>query len=153
MSGDAAATLVTQRELRRLQALSDQGRGPDWRAAQGGAAFSDQLLCLALVDKPGARQALGQALIDALLDESCQSALWRCGAFSVTDVASGYPAGDPLALLDAALHGPDAASPNCFDGKWPEAAGEIVRELIEDKGEAPALWRRFAARLLQNPND
>lgn len=46
--GVYGAIPVTQREIRRLQLLSQSGRAPDWTVAAGGAAFTDQLLLLAV---------------------------------------------------------------------------------------------------------
>ncbi len=151
--GEAPALLATQREVRRLEALSARGKGPDWRLSIGASAFTDQLLCLGIVDKGDAeRQALCAAFLDWLLSEGCQEDLAAAGAFAVTDAASGYGPGDSLALLDAALRAPTLVAPNCFDTDWPEAAEGIVRDFIAGRGDSPALWRALAARLLENPN-
>ena len=153
-NGEAAAMPVTQREIRRLQALSEQGKGPDWRLSPGGAAFTDQLLCLAVVDKPGAeaRRALCAELAAWLLEDECQGALAQAGAFPVTDAPSGYPAGDPLAEMDAALRDAALVAPNCLDTGWPETAEWIVRDFISGSGESPSLWRALAARLAEKTN-
>ena len=151
--GDAPALLATQREVRRLEALSARGKGPDWRLAPGAAAFTDQLLCLAVVDKSDdERRALCAAFLDWLLSDECQGDLAAAGAFAVTDAASGYAPGDALATLDAALRDPALVAPNCFDKTWPEIAKENVREFISGAGESPALWRALAVRLAENPN-
>ena len=154
VNGDAAATLVTQREIRRLRALSAQGRGPDWRLSADGSAFTDQLLFWGLVRRPDAdaQRALCLQFLDDLLSEEDQGELSRAGAFGVTDAPSGYEAGDPLARLDAALRDPALVVPNAFDGLWPETAGKIVRDFIAGAAEPEALWRRFAGLLSENPN-
>ena len=153
-NGEAAAMPVTQREVRRLQALSDQGRGPDWRLSVGGAAFTDQLLCLALVEKADADEprALCRAFMDWLIGDECQGALCEAGAFTVTGAAGRWEAGDPLARMDAALQQQGLVAPGCFDGEWPEFAKNIVRKFIDDDGESDALWRALAGRLSENPN-
>ena len=152
LNGEAAATVVTQREVRRLQALSEQGRGPDWRLSADGGAFTDQLLCLAAVDKPEAQIALCQDFLSTLLEDESQAALSGAGAFGVTDAPSGYAAADPLALLDAKLRQPGLAAPNCLRKNWPENTELIVRKFLSGDGDSPALWRALAAALKENPN-
>lgn len=154
VNGEAAATPVTQREVRRLQALSEVGKGPDWRLATGGGTFTDQMLFLGVVEKPDAeaQRALCREFALWLLSDACQGALAEAGAFSVTGADSGYAPGDPLAQMDAALRSPGLVAPNCFDQSWPETAGSIVREFISETRDSPALWRSLAARLEENPN-
>ena len=145
-NGEAAATIVTQREIRRLQALADRGKGPDWRLTPGDAPFTDQLLALALVDRPDAaeQQALCREFLSFLLTDDCQQALYLAGAFSVTNAGSGYGAGDPLATLDAALHDSALRVPNCFDTRWPKAAENNLRELVSGIDDSTVLWRQFS---------
>ncbi len=152
INGEADATVVTQREARRLQALSGQGKGPDWRLSAEGGAFTDQLLCLGIVDKPEAHADLCREFLAALLADESQRALSGAGAFPVTDAPSGYAAADPLAALDAKLRQPGLATPNCLVKNWPETAERIVREFLSGDGDAAALWRPLAAALAENPN-
>ena len=154
VNSEVAAMPVTQREVRRLQALSGQGKGPDWRLCAGAAAFTDQLLCLAVVDAPGAEEqrALCAAFLACLLEDACQGELCRATCFSVTDASSGYDAGDPLLVLDAALRDPGLCAPNCFDAQWPSDCEGIVREFTDNGTEAWPLWRSLAGRLRKNPN-
>ena len=157
VNGEFAAIPVTQREIRRLEALSEQGRGVDWRLARTGeGVFTDQLLFAAIVlpEEPSdagaaSRRALGEAFIAQLLSDGCQGTLCRAGAFSVTDAASGYAFGDALAEMDQALRAPGLAVPNAFDIRWREDADEIVRKFIDNSGAASALWRQFAGRLAE----
>ena len=153
-NGEIAATPVTQREARRLQALSDRGRGPDWRLAAGAGTFTDQLLCLAVVDAPdrASQKALCLEFLEALLDDDAQGELCRVPAFSVTDAGSGYADADPLRAMDAALRDPGLGAPNLFDGKWPEACEAIVRKFVDEDGEAWRLWPCLRERLCENPN-
>ena len=154
INGEAAAMPVTQREARRLQALSDQGKGPDWQLSRGDGAFSDQLLCLAVVDRPdGAeRRALCQAFLSLLLTDECQGGLCLASAFAVTDAESGYEPGDPLAAMDAALRDAGLCVPPVFGSGWVSAAEGIVREFITGTGEAPSLWPRLRKLLAEYPN-
>lgn len=151
-NGEAAALPVTQREVKRLRALSDQGRGPDWRLAASGAVFTDQLLFLAVVDKPDAQAELCRAFADHLLEDACQYALSRYGAFGVTGAESGYAANDPLAQMDAALRGGEPAVPNAFESDWRETAEALARKLAEGSAEAPALWRALV-QILREGSD
>jgi len=155
INGESAAMPVTQREIRRLQTLSEQGKGPDWKLIPGDSAFTDQLLCLAIVDRAGAddRKALCLDLLAMLLTDECQSALCRASAFAVTDAPSGYNATDPLAVMDAALRDPVLCVPRMFDGNWATRAGEIVRKFTADTEEAPVLWGQLKHILAENTND
>ncbi len=153
-NGEVAATPVTQREVRRLQALSELGKGPDWRLCAGAGAFTDQLLCLAVVDGTDrtAQRALCVQFLSTLLDGDSQGELYRVPAFGVTDVASGYAVADPLAAMEAALRDPGLGSPKLFDGGWPGACESIVRKFIDEGGEAWRLWPCLWSRLAENPN-
>ena len=153
VNGEAAAIPVTQREIRRLQALAGQGKGPDWRLSPGANPFTDQLLCLAVVENEDAgKRGLCGEFLEGLLSDESQGALSLAGAFSVTDCPSGYAPGDPLGAMEAVLRDARLRVPGCFDGEWALAAEAIVREFIADAAESPALWRRFAASLAPNPN-
>ena len=154
INGEAPALAATQREVRRLQGLSEQGRGPDWGCSPGDAPFTDQLLLLGIVEKPEAedRQALCREFLSTLMKDECQGSLSRVGAFSVTDAASGYPGGDPLATLEAALRADDLTTPACFDSEWKYDANLIVRKWIDGEGDSIQLWRTLRDRLVKNPN-
>lgn len=153
INGDCAAIPVTQREVWRLSRLSEQGRGVGWRLMRTGAgAFTDQLLFLAIVDGPESdseRQALCEAFLRHLLDDECQQALNRIGAFSVTDAGSGYGAGDALSEMEGALRSADLVAPRCLDGGWKRDTASIVRDFYGDRAAAPDVWRRLAARIAQ----
>ena len=154
INGEAAALPVTQREVRRLQALSEQGKGPDWRLSPGDNAFTDQLLSLAIVDKPdAAKRALCEDFLMWLLSDECQAALCRASAFGVTDAPSGYGMSDPLALMDSALRGSGLSVPGMFDGQWIPRTEEIVRKYVSGVEEGPALWGEFRRMLAKNTND
>jgi len=145
INGESAAMPVTQREIRRLQSLSEQGKGPDWKLCPGDGAFTDQLLSLAILNQPDAdpRVTLCRDFLAHLLSDECQSNLSRAAAFAVTDTRSGYDASDPLAIMDAALHDASLCVPRIFDGKWSDSAEAIVRKYISDTEDAPVLWRQL----------
>ena len=144
-NGEAPATLATQREVRRLQALDDQGKGVPWRlAGWSGPLFTDQVLYLGIVRREDPdREALCRAFVDHMLSNVCQSLTCLSGAFAVTDAPSGFPAGDPLSTMDAALRASDLAAAPAFDERWKA----IVRE-----SAAPAdLWPRLKSVAAQKP--
>ena len=145
INGEAAAMPVTQREIRRLQQLSEQGRGPDWQLRPADTPFTDQLLVLGISARAEGdeRPALCRKFLDCMLGPECQGDLCRVGAFGVTDAPSGYLAGDPLAALDASLRTDGLLAPNCFDTEWPDVAKNIVREFIDGSAESTALWRQL----------
>lgn len=141
-NGESAAMPVTQREIRRLQALSDQGKGPQWQLRPGDYGFTDQLLAMAIVDRAenADRHALCDDFIAWLLSDTCQSTLYRACAFAVTDVSSGYNASDPLSILDNLLRDSRLSVPRIFDRQWVSDAEEIVRKFTANIEEAPTLW-------------
>ena len=142
VNGESAAMPVTQREIRRLQALSDQGKGPQWQLGSGDNSFTDQLLAMAIVKRTDNtdRQTLCKDFIAWLLTDSCQSSLYRASAFAVTGVLSGYDSSDPLAILDNSLRNNSLSVPRIFDRQWVLDAEVIVRKFTADIEEAPALW-------------
>jgi len=154
INGDAAAIPVTQREVNRLRALSDQGRGPDWQLCAGDAAFTDQLLCLGIVARPDAKaqRELCLQFMSHLLEDDCQNQLWRASAFSVTGVPSGYGTGDPLVLMDTALHSHGLVVPGCFGSGWIEHAKLIVRDFIDNTRKSTELWAELVLLFSENPN-
>ena len=154
INGEASVIPVTQREVRRLQVLSDQGKGPDWRLEAGAISFTDQVLAMGICarDADDPRPALCRSFLTLVLREECQGELHRAGAFAVTGTASGYDRTDPLTALDEALRSGPLYAPGLFDSDWQEAAAGIVREFTSNGGDAQALWPRLAKRLAEYPN-
>ena len=142
VNGESAAMPVTQREIRRLQALSDQGKEPRWQLSPGDNGFTDQLLAMAIVnrDDHADRQTLCADFIAWLLTDTCQSSLYRASAFAVTDVLSGYDSSDPLAMLDQSLRDSSLSVPPIFSIQWVADAEAIVRKFTDNIEEAPTLW-------------
>lgn len=149
INGEAAVMPVSQREIRRLQTLSERGKGPDWQLEHGIHAFTDQLMSLAIVEHPDgdARLDLCAEFMDFLLSEFCQGSLHRAAAFSVTDTASGYDASDPLILMEASLRSSCLRVPNSFDMRWSSIAESIVRKCISESEDARQLWAQFCKYL------
>ena len=137
INGDAAAMPVTQREVRRLQALSDQGKGVDWRLAASGSGFTDQALYISVVRQAeGEKVELCRAFARSLLSEESQGELHRIGAFSATGASAGYMGNDPLAAMegDASLTTRlDALHRAGRSGRWGRIAqmAEQYRALAE----------------------
>lgn len=154
INGKAAALTVTQREVRRLQSLADQGRGPDW-ALSDACPYTDQVLNLAILDRPDGnpRSELCREFLDHLLDPACQGTLGKAGAFSVTDVPSGYNQGDPLLQMEQALRSEGLCVPCCFGGDRFDDAENNVRKFIEADGDAARLWQEARGILTEIPND
>ncbi len=142
VNGESAAMPVTQREIRRLQVLSDQGKGPQWQLSPGDCGFTDQLLAMAIVDHidNADRQSLCADFIAWLLTDTCQSSLYRASAFAVTGVLSGYDSSDPLAILDNSLRDSNLSVPPVFSERWVSDAEAIVRKFTDNIEEAPTLW-------------
>lgn len=142
VNGESAAMPVTQREIRRLQALSDQGKEPRWQLSPGDNGFTDQLLAMAIVNREdhADRQTLCADFIVWLLTDTCQSSLYRASAFAVTDVLSGYDSSDPLAMLDQSLRDSSLSVPPIFSIQWVADAEAIVRKFTDNIEEAPTLW-------------
>jgi len=116
-NGEIAAMPVTQREIRRLQLLSDTGRGPDWAVAVRSSAYTDQIALLAVTDcgksASESRQALGLDFAALLLSADSQAKLTRSRAFPVIDLPALYAGSEGMAQLEVGLAGrtirPEAA--------------------------------------------
>lgn len=116
-----AVTPVTQWEIRKLQLLSESGRGPDWKVEAVGENFTDQLALFAIADVPRRhleeRQALCLQLLDCLLSEESQQGLTIARALRVTDGPALYAAQRGMAELEAAYR-LALRVPNAFDADW-----------------------------------
>lgn len=138
---------VTQREIRRLENLSDQGKAEDWRLAVSGTPFTDQISMMAITERAGERgtRALCEAFIGYLLSEECQAQLHRAGAFSVTDIFSGYPAHDSLNIIEAFLRREDLIAAPAFGMGWISAMDGIAEKFFSGNMDAWALINEMRA--------
>ena len=105
--GEVDALPVSQAQIRRLKALSEAGRGPDWTAAATGEAMlADQLLLLGIVDWPrddlDARQELCHAFLAHLLSAETQTSLTVAGALPVLEGLTLYAGESGYEALEAA---------------------------------------------------
>lgn len=134
-SGTAAAIPATQREIRRLQLLSDNGRAPDWMAAAGNGAFTDQLLMMGVVDTArtdaGARAQLASDFVAWLLRDDSQQALASIRALRVTPGEALYPSQPGMTELERAYAGP-FQTVSAFDHRFRQTqkneAARLMRE-------------------------
>ena len=145
-NGEAAALLATPREVRRLEALAEQGKGPNWRVDRV-SRFTDQLLFAATPAQGGEQQALAEAFVQWLLGDDSQGGLHRAGAFSVTEGPSGYAAGDSLTTVEAFLRRDGLLAPPAFGTQWREAVSDIVREYWDGDGDKGDLMENLREAL------
>lgn len=100
---------ATQREIRRLQLLSETGRAPDWAIEAGGAAFTDQLLFMGVPqvhrEDAAARQALAREFLAFLLNDDSQKALTSIRALRVTQGEALYANDQGMAELERSTLG------------------------------------------------
>ena len=133
---------VTQREIRRLQVLSESGRAPDWAGEAGGAAFTDQLLMMAVPqthrEDSAARQALARELLAFLLNEDSQKALSSIRALRVTQGEALYAGDAGMAELEKSTLGvlsTVTAFDTGFKAQGQAQAQRLVREASEKIAE------------------
>ena len=148
VAGKISAIPVTQYQIQRLKALSDQGKGPDWRIGiSGDMAFTDQILFAAVVDRPDApeKQALCKSLIYHLLSEECQKDISRAGLFSVTETLSGYDSYDPLRTMEDMLRTRPMYAAASFSASDTRALDPVVRDFLENSGFSEYIYNELSA--------
>lgn len=138
--GQIAAMPATQREIRRLQVLSEDGRAPDWAAQSTGQVFTDQLAMMAVVDAPKsdgeARRAVAKKFLAHLLSEESQAALTSIRALPVIFTGTLYAGQSGMQQLEEAYSRP-VTTVNAFDLSWRESAAEAAdRFVVEQKNRA-----------------
>jgi len=125
-----AAVPVTQREIRRLQLLSESGKAPDWRVECMGPAFTDQAALFSVTAWPRtdseARRALAAEFLDILLSEKMQRRLTVVRAFSVLDTAPMYSGIEGLSDIENALTGSELLLPPAFGSEWRSYAAQLM---------------------------
>lgn len=116
IDGKIMRTVVTQKELSRLIALKDSGRGPDWKCEISGTrTLCDQLLLAAVPQTDAAREEIARTFVEHLLKKESQTALGLIGAFGVTD-AVVYPEFSDYAPMETLLRTRSALVPPAFGG-------------------------------------
>ena len=139
-----AAMPVTQREIRRLTALSDSGKAPDWAVGAPGAAFTDQIALIAVTDCArtalSERQALCREFAAFLLTEDAQQALSTARALPVIDTPPLYAGENGLSALESGLSGKTIAAPPAFDNAWRERAAALADRMVAGDITPQAAW-------------
>lgn len=152
-AGEAAATIVTQREIAKLSALREAGRGPEWALEISGAcAYTDQLL-FASVRAPdaadadaAARAELAAEFVALLLEEASQARLADAGAFGVCGAAI-HSDFSPYAPLDALLNMRELIAPAPFSEQYAADSAQIVRMLWSGALSPEAALARLRASM------
>lgn len=138
--GEISQTVVTQREIRKLQLLDDAGRAPDWRVRVVGETFSDQLALVGVVDIArddlAERQSLALAFRDFLLSDAQQAALAKVRAFRVTPGSALYAGQKGFSELEAALAENPLVLPDAFGNGWRARASDALDALLRGEGGA-----------------
>lgn len=138
--GEIRQTVVTQREIRKLQLLDDEGRAPDWHIRTTGETFTDQLALVGIVDIPRddlqARQMLSVAFREFLLSDAQQAALSKVRAFRVTEGSALYAGQRGLSEMEAALTENRLILPDAFASGWRTRAADAADALLKGEGGA-----------------
>ena len=146
-----AAMPVTQRELIRLQRLSDSGRAPDWAAGASGAAFTDRVAFIAVTDCErtalSERQALCFEFAVFLLAEDSQRALKSACALPAIDAPPLYAGQSGLSEMESCLSGRTVTVPPAFDNGWRSLAGALADQVTEGTLTPRQAWRRLESAL------
>lgn len=147
--GRLAAMPVTQREIRRLQLLTQNGKGADFRLEIMGTPFTDQLALMAVVDWPRAdgeeRQALSLSFLMHLLTEESQSKLTSARAFPAVEIAPLYGSDAAFFALEQTLSSPALTVPPAFGDDWRTLATQLMDGLVPGCETAAAYERLRAA--------
>ena len=126
-AGEADSLLASQREILRLEALREQGKGPNW-SLDAASPFTDQLLFIAVPrGDDSSREALTEAFAASLLSEECQGELHRAGLFPTADCDAGYGPAEVLGALEALLRDMELLAPGAFGSAWREAVTEVLQ--------------------------
>lgn len=116
IGGEIGAVAVSRKEIRRLESLSGQGKGPDWHLEAGGAPWTDLVVYLGIRSEGGEKEMLCREYLTTLLSEDCQSTLSKWDFFSVTEAPSGYGRADAGAVPEGALRGEGLTLAGAFGG-------------------------------------
>lgn len=152
-SGEIAAMPVTQREIRRLQLLSETGKAPDWRAEAMGVPFTDQAALLSIVSWPRddleARQELCLELMRLMLSEEMQRKMTVSRAFPVREMAGLYRSVSGMREIEEALGSDALLTVPVFGGEWREYADRLM-DAIGAGGETQAAYEALGEMLARD---
>lgn len=135
IDGELPSLIISQKELSRLAALRDAGRGPDWECAPAGKyALVDQLLIGGVVaqndEKAAERTPLADGFLAFLLEEKSQLALSSIGAFPVTE-AVAYTDFSVYSPMEQQLLSRPKIMPDFFSEYPNDDIHAIVRNFLE----------------------
>jgi len=140
-----AATPVTQREIRRLQQLSETGKAPDWRVEAIGLPFTDQAALVSVVaserEDLKERQALCTELIGLMLTAEMQSKLTVSRTFPVIDLPPLYGNQAGMRVVEVSLGKSDLLIPPAFGNQWREYAVRLMDKMRAGEGTQEAYYR------------
>ncbi len=143
--GEIAAMPVTQRELRRLQQLSETGKAPDWRAEAIGLPFTDQAALVSVAacgrEDSEERQGLCMELIHLMLSAEMQSKLTTSRAFPVIELPPLYGNQAGMREIEKAISGDELLTPPAFGEEWREYADRLMDEIDAGEGTQGAYER------------
>lgn len=147
--GQVAAIPVTQREIARLNSLSETGKAPDWRVEAMGVPFTDQILYYSVVDADrsdaAARQSLCRDFLACLLSEKTQRSLRMAQAFPVRSDTVIYSA-PGFHEMELSLLSDQLSIPPAFGSEWRKEAASLADALQPSGSTEPSL--RALRRLL-----
>lgn len=142
-SGEIAAMPVTQREIRRLQLLSETGKAPDWRAEAMGLPFTDQAALFSIVSWPRKdieeRQSLCLELMRLMLSEEMQRKMTVSRAFPAREMAGLYQNVSGMREIESALNQEALLTAPAFGSDWREYADRLM-DAIGAGGETQAAY-------------
>ena len=141
-NGEIAAMPVTQREIRRLQQLSESGSAPDWRAEAMGLPFTDQAALISVVacerEDIEERQALCMELIELMLTAEMQTKLTVSRAFPVIELPALYQNQAGMREIEQALNAGNLLTPPAFGSEWREYAARLMDGIAAGEGTQEA---------------
>ncbi len=136
----AHATIVTQRELMRLQTLSDAGRAPDYAIMHTGELFTDQIAYISIVNLPKSdlseRQKISRAYIDFLLTDAIQSRLTSVKAFPTANIPPIYTSTPGFREMEDAAANLKMNAVEAFPKKLFRLTEDQVQSLLSGNGGA-----------------
>ena len=115
--GRTASLLCTQREVRRMSALQEAGKGFDFSVLTPQQAFCDQILFCSVVR--GGQEELATKFAAQLLEEAVQRELAGFGFFSVIEGVTIYNEGEMprLYAMEQGLLAPSLICMNAYAGE------------------------------------
>ena len=149
-NGELRRVVVSQRELAKLIAQRNEGKGVNWQVEGGGDyVYTDQFLYGAVLKNNTqdgqARAALCGEFLHSLLDDEMQKQLAGRGAFPVTELWA-HAGGSAPAALEAQLRRGSLIAPACFSEYWNTDPAAIVRDFTRGSfSQAEAVRRLMLA--------